>query len=190
MQQPHGIYRDTGLPDIPGGPATGLTIMLNKKAVKMLNHLIQASANGKMGFAAAAKDAIKPEVQTMLQGRSADCGAAMIELQALVYSLGGAAAHEGTVAAPLGRYWAKVKATIGGPDISVLKKLERAEYKIQSACGKAVGAKLSREAHDAVQHQHDGAVRSRNLIHDLRNSFKITSKDAQNAPFGAFRLFP
>lgn len=161
--------------------------MLNEEAVKVLNRLIQTSEDGTKGFAEAAREATQPELKTVLQTRSADCGAAVIELQALVYSLGGSPLDSATVGAALSGDWAKVRATAGGADITMLKELERAEDRAGAAFVKALGVKLPPQVRSVVQRQHDGAVRNRNLMRDLRNSYKAARGAA---PFGAFRFFP
>jgi uncharacterized protein (TIGR02284 family) len=165
--------------------------MLNEETVKVLNHLIQTSVDGQMGFAGAAKGATNPELKIMFQGCSVDCGAAVIELQALVHSLGGSSARSETVARAVSRGWARVQMTIGDTDIGMLKEVERAEDRVRAVYVKALrsGAKLPPQVRNVVQRQHDGAVRNHNLIRDLRNNYKAAREAAPNGPFAAFRFF-
>jgi uncharacterized protein (TIGR02284 family) len=146
--------------------------MFNEDTVKVLNDLIQTSEDGKKGFAEAAKEVTKPELRIMFQGRAADCGAAVTELQALVHSLGGSPADSGTVAGAVSRGWAKVKATVGDANIGMLEEVERAEDKAKAVYVKALGEKLPQQVRNVVQRQHDGAVRNHDLIRDLRNNYK------------------
>lgn len=152
--------------------------MLSTDTVKVLNELIQTSEDGRQGFAEAAKKATKPELKIMFQGRSSDCGTAVIELQALVQSLGGTPEESGTVVGAAHRGWAKVKSSIGDANISMLEDVERAEDKAKAEYVKALNTKLPQQVRSVVQRQHDGAVRNHDLIRDLRNNYKAKQEVA------------
>ena len=140
--------------------------------VKVLNDLVQTSEDGKMGFAEAAREATTPDLKNVFQQRSIDCATAVIELQALVLSLGGTPQDSGTVAGAVHRGWAKVKTTVGDANIGMLEEVESAEDKAKAVYAKALTAKLPQQVRSVVQRQHDGAVRNHDLIRDLRNSYK------------------
>lgn len=140
--------------------------------VKVLNELVQTSEDGKMGFADAAREATTPDLKNVFQQRSIDCATAVIELQALVLSLGGTPQDSGTVAGAVHRGWAKVKTTVGDANIGMLEEVESAEDKAKAVYAKALTAKLPQQVRSVVQRQHDGAVRNHDLIRDLRNSYK------------------
>lgn len=146
--------------------------MLNDDTVKVLNHLVQTSEDGKKGFAEAAKEATTPELKTVFHRRSLDCAAAVAELQALAETLGGTPKDSGTVAGAAHRGWTKVKATVGDANIGTLEEVESAEDKAKAAYTKALTATLPPHVRSVVQRQHDGAVRNHDLIRDLRNSYK------------------
>lgn len=150
--------------------------MLSEDTVEVLNELIQTSEDGKKGFADAAETATKPELKTMFRGRSADCGTAVIELQALVQSIGGTPKDSGTVAGAANRGWAKVKTAVSDPNIGMLEEIERAEDKAKATYMKALDTKLPQQVRMVVQRQHDGAVRNHDLIRDLRNSYKAAKE--------------
>jgi uncharacterized protein (TIGR02284 family) len=152
--------------------------MLNEDTVKVLNDLIQTSEDGKKGFAEAAKEATKPELKTVFERRSADCGTAAIELQQLVESLGGKPKDSGTIAGAAHRGWTKVKTAVGDANIAVLEEVERAEDKAKAAYAKALTAELPQNVLSVVQRQHDSAVRNHDIIRDLRNSYKTAKKEA------------
>ena len=141
--------------------------------VKVLNELVQTSEDGKMGFAEAAREATTPDLKNVFQQRSIDCAPAVIELQALVLSLGGITPQDSrTVAGAVHRGWAKVKTTVGDANIGMLEEVESAEDKAKAVYAKALTAKLPQQVRSVVQRQHDGAVRNHDLIRDLRNSYK------------------
>jgi uncharacterized protein (TIGR02284 family) len=109
----------------------------------------------------------------MFQERAADCASAAIELQGLVESLGGKPKDSGTIAGAAHRGWAKVVATVGDTNLSMLEEVERAEDKAKAAYTKALTATLPQHVRMVVQRQHDGAVRNHDLIRDVRNSYKV-----------------
>ncbi len=154
--------------------------MHRDETVKVLNDLVQTSEDGKMGFAEAAKDATTPDLKNMFHQRSVDCGTAVIELQALVMSLGGTPQESGTVEGALQRGWAKVKATVGDANIGMLEVVESAEDKAKAAYAKALTGKLPQQVRSLVQRQYDGAVRNHDLIRELRDSYKAKKQAVAN----------
>ncbi len=156
------------------------TIVHRDETVKVLNDLVQTSEDGKLGFAEAAKEATTPELKNMFHRRSVDCGTAVIELQALVMSLGGTPQESGTVGGSLQRGWAKVKTRVGDANIGMLEVVESAEDKAKALSAKALTAKLPQQIRSVVQRQHDGAVRNHDLIRDLRISYEAKKEAAAN----------
>jgi uncharacterized protein (TIGR02284 family) len=150
--------------------------MTNTDAIKVLNQLIQTSEDGKKGFADAAGEVTKPELKTMFQSRSSDCNSAVIELQALVQSLGGTPENSGTIAGAAHRGWAKVKATIGDANIGMLEEVESAEDKAKAIYTNALKGALPAQVRELVQRQYDGAVRNHDMIRDVRNSYKAAKE--------------
>ena len=68
-------------------------------------------------------------LKAMFQTRAADCASAAMELQGLVESLGGKPKDSGTIVGAAHRGWAKVVATVGDTNLSMLEEVERAEDK-------------------------------------------------------------
>jgi uncharacterized protein (TIGR02284 family) len=139
---------------------------LNEETLTVLNGLIQTSEDGKKGFGDAAREATTTALKTMFQERAADCASAAIELQ-------GKPKDSGTIAGAAHRGWAKVVATVGDTNLSMLEEVERAEDKAKAAYTKALTATLPQHVRMVVQRQHDGAVRNHDLIRDVRNSYKV-----------------
>lgn len=154
--------------------------MRNDDTVKVLNDLVQTSEDGKKGFAEAAESVTTPELKTVLHQCSLDCAAATIELQALVKSLGGTPKDSGTIAGAAHRGWTKVKATVGDTNIGTLEEVESAEDKAKAIYIKALKATLPPQVRTVIQRQHDGAVRSHDLIRNLRNSYKANKAAVAN----------
>ena len=154
--------------------------MHRDETVKVLNELVQTSEDGKLGFAEAAKEATTPDLKNMFHQRSVDCGTAVIELQALVMSLGGTPQENGTVSGVLHRGAAKVKATIGDANLGMLEEVESAEDKAAAAYAKALTAKLPQQVRSVVQRQHAGTVRNHQLIRELHNSYKAKKEAVAN----------
>ncbi len=146
--------------------------MLNTDTIKVLNDLIQTSEDGKKGFAEAGEGVTKPELRTMFQKRSSECGTAIIELQALVKSLGGVPEDSGTIIGAAHRGWTKLKTSVGDANLGMLEEVERAEDHAKASYAKALKATLSSQVRTVVQRQHDGAVRNHDTVRDLRNSYK------------------
>ncbi len=147
----------------------------------VLNDLIQTSEDGKKGFADAAEVATNPELKTMFQGRSADCDTAVTELQQLVQSLGGTPADSGTVVGAANRGWAKMKTSVGDPNLGMLEEIERAEDRAKAAYINALNVKLPQLIEKVVQRQYEGAIRNHNIVRDLRNSYRAAAKTAETA---------
>jgi uncharacterized protein (TIGR02284 family) len=147
--------------------------MFSEDTVKVLNDLIQTSADGKKGFAEAAEEAIRPELKTLFERRSIACGTAVIELLRLVESLGGTPKDSGTVAGVVHRIRVKVKAAFGDANIAVLEEVEHAEAKATAAYAKALTATLPQQIRSVVQRQHDGAVRNHEQIRNLRSRYQV-----------------
>jgi uncharacterized protein (TIGR02284 family) len=164
------VHLDDSSPDLPATHQG--TIMLNNDTVKLLNGLIRTSEDGKKGFAEAAGEVTAPELKTMFHQRSVDCAEAVIELQALVGSLGGKPKDSGTITGAAHRGWTKVKAAIGDANVDTLEEVESAEDKAKAVYARALKGELPEQVRTVVQRQHDGAVRNHNLIRDLRNSYK------------------
>ena len=137
-----------------------------------LNDLIRTSTDRKRGFAEAAGKATRSELKVLFQQHSADCAAAVVELQRLVSSIGGTPTSGGTVAGMGHRSWLRLKTAIGDTNVAVLDNMARAEDRAATAYAKALTATLPPQVRSVLQLQHYGAVRSRNLIRDLRNSDK------------------
>lgn len=146
--------------------------MINDNTVNVLNDLVQISEDGKKGFTEAAEGVTAPELKIVFHQRSLDCGIAVVELQALVNTLGGTPKDSGTIAGAAHRGWTKVKTTVGDANLGMLEEIERAEDTAKAAYTKALNAKLPPEVRTVVQRQHDGAVRNHDQIRDLRNSYK------------------
>jgi uncharacterized protein (TIGR02284 family) len=153
--------------------------MLNG-TVKVLNDLIETSEDGEEGFSEAAKGATRPELKTIFLAGSADRRAAVIELRALLHSLGGTHVETGTVVGSAHRGWARVKATVGDANIDMLEEMERAGNKATAMYVSALTGNLSLQIRNVLQRQHDGAVRYQDTIRDLRDNYKAIKEAVGN----------
>jgi uncharacterized protein (TIGR02284 family) len=152
--------------------------MDTKDTVKVINALIETSEDGKKGFADAAQHVTKPELKTVFQRRAADCDTAVLELQRLVQSLGSIPKDSGTAAETAHRGWARMKTTLGDPNLAMLEDVERAEDKAKLAYTDALNAPLPRLIRNVVERQYAGAKRNHDLVRDLRNSYRAEQSAA------------
>jgi len=143
-----------------------------ENAVRVLNGLVQTSADGRKGFAEASDEAAKPELKSFFQRRSDDCAAAATELQSLVQSLGGRVETSTAVSGAADPGWDKIKTTIDDANVTALGEMEHAEDKAEAAYAKALTAVLPQQIRNVVERQHNGAVRNHDHIHDLRISYQ------------------
>jgi len=142
--------------------------------VQVLNDLIRTSTDRKRAFVEAAGKATTPELKVLFQRHSADCAAAVIELQRLVRSIGGTPKSGGTVAGIGHRSWLKLKTAIGDANVALLEDMVRSEDQAAKAYTKALTAGLPPQIRSVVQRQHYGAVRNLNLISDLHHCHTIS----------------
>ena len=146
--------------------------MSNNDTMKVLNQLVEISEDGEQGFAEVAREATHPELKNFFQRRSDDCGTVVMELQALLQSLGAAPVDIHPVSASGHPGWAKQKATIEDANLTALKEVEDAEDQAEAAYAEALAAELPRQIRNVLQRQHNGVVRNQSHIHDLRISYK------------------
>lgn len=146
--------------------------MTDTNAIKVLNHLIETSEDGKKGFAEAADKATDATLKALFTDRSRECGKAVDELQRCVQTLGGSPEHGGTVAGAAHRGWVSVKAAVGDSNVAVLEEVERGEDHAKAAYSKALNAELPAEARVLIENQYQGVMRNHDRVRELRNSYR------------------
>jgi uncharacterized protein (TIGR02284 family) len=140
--------------------------------IKVLGELIRVAEDGEKGFAAAAEDATKLDLRTLLEKRSIDCGTALVELRRLLQSLGGS----DTLEASGGHSgWTETRTAFGDTNLRVLEDAERAEDKAEASYAKAMSITFSHQIRSVLQNQHDGTVRNHELILSLRDSYRAVN---------------
>lgn len=145
--------------------------MLNMDAMKVLKDLVQTSENSRNEFEEAAYEATKPELQSFFRRRSGDCETAVIELQALLLSLGFVpnTAEKALVGAVRDRD--NIQTIGGNANVSTLVDVEHAEDRVEAAYVKALSTVLPPNIRSVVQRQYNGAIRNHDHIRDLRNAY-------------------
>lgn len=166
------VLRSQGLGRQPSAHVFKETCMADH-IVKVLNHLIETSKNGELGFKAAADDTKDPTLKQLFGQRALDCASGAAELQRVVTELGGKPEDSGTVAGAVHRGWTNLKAAVSSrTDLAILEECERGEDVAKAAYADALKETLPENIRVIVQRQQEGVIRNHDQIRDLRNRYK------------------
>ncbi len=126
-----------------------------KKAVSVLNNLIETCKDGEKGFKEAAEGLKSADIKTKFMAYSRERAQMAAELQAEVRRLGGDPDTSGSVSASLHRGWMDLKAALTGhDDHAIVSEAERGEDVAKKAYEDALkDADLSGSALPLVQQQ-------------------------------------
>jgi uncharacterized protein (TIGR02284 family) len=150
--------------------------MVSKDVVTLLNDLIATSKDGEKGFMEAAHLARDPNLKTLLQRFSNECGEAARELQACAVTAGGFADNTGSTAGAVHREWMNIKAkATPNNDKAVLQECERGEDRAKATYEKVLKIDLPTTIRTVVQRQYEGTLQHHNRIRTLRDQFEETS---------------
>lgn len=152
---------------------------LNKKAISILNELIETSKDGQEGFKTCAEDIKNPELKTLFLKLSTDCATAAAELQTAVRSMGGDPETSTSVSGDLHRRWVDLKSLVTGKgEEAVLNEAERGEDHALKAYKGAL-EKIDKDnlagIRDLVERQYHGAQRNHDQVKALRNQARDRS---------------
>jgi uncharacterized protein (TIGR02284 family) len=143
----------------------------DSQVVDVLNDLIENSKDGAYGFTKCAERVESPQLRETLLQRSADCAAAISELQTLVVQYGGKPAEHGTVLGALHRGWVSVKDAISGDsDHAVLEECERGEDAALARYRKALKNDLPPDVRSVLERQMAGAQRNHDQVKAMRDA--------------------
>ncbi len=144
--------------------------MNDRDLMKTLNHLIETSRDGELGFRTCAEHASSAELKLLLRARAEDCRQAAAELQALVVQHGGRAEDRGSIGGALHRGWVATKAALTGhSDAALLEETERGEDVALEQYRDAIKQDLPPDVHGVVSRQCQGVQRNHDQIRALRN---------------------
>ena len=145
---------------------------MNDDTIDILNDLIENAKDGQYGFAKCAERVKSASLRDTLLKRSADCAAAVTELQGLVVQCGGKPAEHGSVLGALHRGWVSVKdALTGDSDHAVLEECERGEDAALARYRKALKAdNLPPNVREVISRQMAGAQANHDQVKMLRDT--------------------
>jgi uncharacterized protein (TIGR02284 family) len=128
--------------------------MVVAETIACLNNLIEASRNGQLGYAEAARLVHDTRIQTVLEGYAKERAGFVRALTAEVEKLGGIPAESGTVGAALHRGWMDVKSALtAGSTGAILAACESGEDSAWTHYKHAVDSDISGESRVLVDKQ-------------------------------------
>lgn len=142
----------------------------------VLDDLLESCRDGEYGFRAAAEHAESAELQSLFLRHSAECGAAALELEREIRTLGKEPSSGGTVAGALHRGWVSVKSVLTThDDKAVLEECERGEDAAVARYRKALETQLPPALRSIVERQAQGAKRNHDEVRNLRDRYRTAS---------------
>ena len=128
--------------------------MVVEDTIAQLNHLIESSRNGELGYAEAARLVKDSRLQTIFQGYSKERAGFVKALQAEVEKLGGTPAESGTIGGTLYRGWMELKAaaTLGSGG-AILGACETGEDSAWTSYKHVVDSDISGASRSLVEKQ-------------------------------------
>ena len=155
------------------GSVAGADLASNDDVIDTLNDLLECSRDGEYGFKACAERTDAQDIKTLLLQRSAECGAAAVELQTAIIQLGGDVDDGGSVAGALHRGWVSVKGALSGhSDLAMLEECERGEDAAVAQYRKALKQNLPYSVKTLVEKQARGAQHNHDQVKALRNALR------------------
>ncbi|WP_454723976.1 MULTISPECIES: PA2169 family four-helix-bundle protein [Cupriavidus] len=137
--------------------------------VGTLNHLIEVGKDGELSCTTGAREVHNPEIRAILAGTAETCRASVMELQALVTSLGAEPRGRGSMGGTLHRGWMEVLHVIAPHnDDAVLQLCERDEEAARREYQAALTQDMPAEIRAVVQRQYDGMQWHHQRIHAMR----------------------
>ena len=152
-------------------------MMTTENTIDTLNDLIETCKDGEYGFRSSGEHVRQDQLKTLLMRRSAECGQAARDLQAVVARLGGSAEDSGSVAGAAHRGWVAVKATLAGyTDLAILEEIERGEDIALQSYRSALDNDLPPDVRSVVERQYEGVKRNHAEVRTLRDSARATAR--------------
>ncbi len=145
--------------------------MHNIDTMKVLNDLVRTSENSRNEFVEAACEATKPQLKDFFRRRSGDCETTVVELQALLLSIGAIPNNMERNEVGAFRDRNKAPSAVGNTNVSSLVDVEHAEDRVEAAYVKALSTVLPPNIRSVVERQYNGAIRNHDHIRDLRNAY-------------------
>ncbi|WP_059410980.1 PA2169 family four-helix-bundle protein [Cupriavidus basilensis] len=137
--------------------------------VGTLNHLIEVGKDGELSCTTGAREVQSPEIRAILTGTAETCRASVMELQALVTSLGAQPRDRGSMGGALHRGWMEVLHVIAPHnDDAVLQLCERDEEAARREYQAALTGDMPAEVRAVVQRQYEGMQWHHQRIHAMR----------------------
>jgi uncharacterized protein (TIGR02284 family) len=144
-----------------------------RKAVAVLNELIETSKDGEKGFARAAKDSNDPTLISLFSECERSCHVAVAELQDQVRLLGGNPEHGGSMTAAIHRGWISLKSLATSRDSrAILEECERGQDYAKAKYAEAVKQVLPEPVRMLIERQYQGVVANHDRVRDLRNRYR------------------
>jgi len=145
----------------------------NRKAIVVLNELIETSNDGEKGFARAAKDSNDPALISVFNESERSCHVAVAELQDQVRLLGGNPEDGGSMTAAIHRGWISLKSLATSRDSrAILEECERGEDYAKARYAEAVKRVLPEPVRVLIERQYQRVVTNHDRVRDLRNRYR------------------
>ena len=145
----------------------------NRKAIAVLNDLIETSKDGEKGFARAAKDSNDPALISLFSESKRSCHVAVAELQDQVKLLGGNPEDGGSMTAAIHRGWISLKSLATSRDSrAILEECERGEDYAKARYAEAVKRVLPEPVRVLIERQYQRVVTNHDRVRDLRNRYR------------------
>jgi len=145
---------------------------MRNKNISVLNELIAVSQDGEKGFSDAAGIATDPRLKGMFQTYSDECQQGVIELQALVRSLGGETTDKESATGTAHRGWVCIDAASKDHDLSALADVEREQNNSAIAYQKALDSDIDPSVSAIIEIQAAVAKRNHQALLDFRQSIE------------------
>lgn len=150
-----------------------LSSQANRKAIDVMNDLIETSKDGEEGFARASKDSNDPALISLFIESERSCHIAVAELQDQVRLLGGDPEEGGSMTGAIHRGWIGLKSLATSRDSrAILEECERAEDYAKAKYARAMRQVLPHPVHMLIERQYHGVVTNHDRVRDLRNRYR------------------
>ena len=150
--------------------------MDSKKAISILNDLIETCRDGQNGFKEAGENVKSPDLKTFLNQIATERAQFVNQLQLEVRTLGGDPQKSGSATAAMHRAWIDIKGTLTGKDDhSILSECERGEDSTVEAYKDALKLDLPPNIRSTVERQ----FQSIKLVHDRVKQMRDSKAAAQ-----------
>jgi uncharacterized protein (TIGR02284 family) len=141
--------------------------------IAILNDLIETSKDGEEGFRSSAKNADDARLKDFFLRRSKEVSASVLELQAMVRSLGGEHVNSTSIGGLLHRRWMDIKTALTSNDnLAVLNETEHGEDAALAAYRKALEHDLPLDVRAVVLRQIESVKRNHNLVKHMRHVYE------------------